>query len=932
MLARTCPRNRHVKQPPNAQIDSHPRPMDHTPKAAPHLPLEPLPRPTSNPPPMAKTSDPLATPMMQQYLATKAEHPDCLLFMRMGDFFELFLDDAREAAQLLGITLTSRNKNEDNEIPMAGVPHHSLQGHLPKLLAAGRKVAIMDQLEDPAQAKGLVKRGLTRIITAGTLIDEDVLDDASANLLVAVTALDGLLGLAALDVSTGRFTVEEADGPAQLALALARLQPAELLLPEALYTEQLESQLQPLFGNSPIPPLASLPAYAWQHEEAVRSLCERLKVAKLEGFGISAAETHLPAAAAAVWRYAAMQACNELNHIHDLRRLYHGEHLVLDSVCRRNLDLLRAADGSRHGTLFQAVNRCRTAPGARLLDDWLARPLASLEPIRARHESVAFLLAEDGLREDLREQLAEVYDLERLLARVSTGRCNGRDLVQLGGTIQAAAACADRLIEEQLPPLLARLQRHLAPHRDLAEQLRNTLVEVPPLTVQEGGMIREGIDAEIDELRSLKQDAGTWLANYQAVEAERSGIPRIKVGYNKVFGYYLEVSRAHADKVPDNFVRKQTLVNAERYITPELKEYEDRALGAEDRIRAREYELFLGLRQTAEDALVELHQAAEALAQLDVLAGLAETARRGDWCCPTVDESRIIQLDGARHPVVERVIGREAFIANDVTLDGQAQLGPRLGLITGPNMAGKSTYIRQVALAVILAQAGSFVPAAEARIGLVDRLFTRIGAGDELAQGMSTFMVEMAETAAILSGASCRSLVVLDEVGRGTSTFDGVSLAWAITEHLHDQIGCRCLFATHYHELTDLADDRDGIANLTVAVSEQDNQVAFLHRIVPGAATKSYGLHVAKLAGVPTTVITRAQAVLGTLECNNVTLTETEAHPPRQVHEQPMQLSLFAPGGDSQTLKRLKALNVDEVSPRTALDLLYELQQAAKAE
>jgi DNA mismatch repair protein MutS len=893
---------------------------------------------------MAKTAaSPLETPMMRQYLEVKAERPDCVVLMRMGDFYEAFLEDAQELSRVCGVALTSRNKDSDRPIAMAGVPHHSLAMHLPKLLAAGKRVAVVDQLEDPKDAKGLVKRGLTRVITPGTVIDE--VEAPSANHLVALTGVEGAIGVAALDVSTGRFTVEEATTPAQLALALGRLQPAELVVPEELrdVPEALARLAQAL---QPLPILSTLPPYAWKPADARRYLGERLRVASLDGFGVGVAEDHLAAAAAAALRYAegALRVGHDaksgapattLAHVRSLTRLHHAEHLVLDASCRRNLDLLRnSRDGGREGTLLAAIDRTKTAPGARLLADWLSRPLARAEPIAARHDAVELLVGDDALRGEARELLAEVYDLERLLARIATGRVNARDLVQLSRSLMAAERVGATMSAKALPALLAQAASAVAPDRELAAELARVLVDDPPLAIGEGGLVRDGIDAELDELRTIKADAGAWLAAYQAREAERCGLPKLKVGYNKVFGYYIEISKANGEKVPPHFIRKQTLVGAERYITPELKEYEDKALGAEDRIRARELALFGVLRERAAAAVGGLQRCAEALAAIDVCAGLAEAARTGGWCRPTVDDSLELALAEARHPVVEQSIGRSGFVPNDARLLAASSdpAAPRLAVITGPNMAGKSTYIRQVALAVILAQAGSFVPAASARVGVVDRVFTRVGAGDELARNLSTFMVEMAETAAILNHATRRSLVVLDEVGRGTSTFDGVSLAWAITEHLHDRIGCRALFATHYHELVDLAEDRPGIANLTVAVAEQDEDVVFLHRIVPGGATKSYGIHVARLAGVPAPVVARAREVLSTLEQLNLSLAERERPAARATAgPAPLQLTLFQ-AHESATLQQLKSLDLDQLTPRQALDLLYQLKTTAQAE
>ena len=887
------------------------------------------------------------TPMMRQYLAVKEQQPDAILLMRMGDFYEAFLKDAEDLARLGGVTLTCRNRDDANPIPMAGIPHHQLDNYLPKLIAAGRRVAVMDQLEDPATAKEdgrtLVKRGLTRLITPGTLVDERQLDPGTANRLVTLTGVDPEVqpvGIAALDVSTGRFTVEEAATPQALAVALARLSPAELVLPDTA-REQAEA-LAIAFAPAIVPPIAYLAAWAWKPADARRQLCDRLGVASLDGFDLGPGHDQLCAAAAAALRYAGMtltagaaDAPTSLSHIRTLTRLRAQGGLVLDATCRRNLDLLRnSRDGTRAGTLLSVVDRTKTAPGARLLADWLARPLAEVAPISDRQDAVAALVAEDTLRTDVRESLGRIYDLERLVARVATGRAHARDLVHLATSLEAAEAVGRLLTGKILPPLLAEAIIAAGGAPDLAAEIRTMLVEEPPLAISEGGVIRDGVDTQVDECRSLKRDAGAWLAAYQAKEGEALGLKTLKVGYNQIFGYYIELPKVASQRAPAHFVRKQTLVNAERYITPELKEYEDKALHAEDRLRARELALFTALRERAEAAIPALQSVASALALIDVCAGLAETARLGGWCRPVVDDSTALEFADARHPVVEASLGRGRFVANGCALDAAAT--PKLIILTGPNMAGKSTWIRQVAVAVILAQAGSFVPAASARIGLVDRVFTRVGAGDELARNLSTFMVEMAETAAILHHATKRSLVVLDEVGRGTSTFDGLSLAWAICEHLHDRIACRTLFATHYHELTDLEAERPGIANHHVAVAERDGEVAFLHRILPGPATKSYGIHVARLAGVPATVVTRAKEVLAALEQLNTDLTASGAHvaPPTQttvIPSKPVQLTLFGPAF-SPTLDRLKGLDVDNLSPRQALALLGELQAQAKSE
>jgi len=886
--------------------------------------------------------------MMRQYLEVKAEHPEALLLMRMGDFYEAFLDDAKILARVGGIALTSRDKDAAEPMPMAGIPHHQLQNYLPRLLAGGLRVAIMDQLEDPAQAKGLVKRGLTRVITPGTLIDEDTLPQGAANHLVAITGIAGAVGVAALDVSTGRFTVELAADRAALVLALARLAPAELLVPED-GRSAATAELPGLCAPGVVPPWTTVPGFAWKPAEARRHLCERLKVGSLDSFGIGPSEDLLASAAAAALRYAEgalkardADAARGLAHIRGIVRVLPGGHLVLDATCRRNLELLKnSRDGGREGTLVAAIDRTRSAPGARLLAEWLARPLATMGPIQARQDAITWLMERDAVRAAVREALSAVYDLERLVARIATGRANARDLVHLAATL-AAAQQVRAALGEDLRGILALAAEDAAGDPALAAEISRMLVDDPPLAISEGGLLRDGVDPELDELRQIKADAGAWLAEYQAREAAACGLPKLKVGFNNVFGYYIELSRAYADKVPPHFVRKQTLVGTERYITPELKEYEDKALGAEDRIRAVELRRFTALRGLAEAAIPALQTCASALAIIDVLAGLAELARTQGWCRPVVDESLMLELKAARHPVVEAVVGRGRFVPNDVALSANDRTTgrpddrttARLAVITGPNMAGKSTYIRQVAICVILAHCGACVPAAAAHIGLVDRVFTRVGAGDELARGQSTFMVEMSETAAILRHATARSLVILDEVGRGTSTFDGVSLAWAITEHLYDRIACRTLFATHYHELTDLAADRPGIGNLRVAVAEQDDDVAFLHRIEPGAAAKSYGIHVARLAGVPATVVGRAREVLATLEQLNGNLTEREGHAtaaPLPRVTQPVQLTLFH-GIESPTLQRLKGLDLDDLTPRQAATLLAELQRTARGE
>ncbi|MCS6970839.1 MAG: DNA mismatch repair protein MutS [Planctomycetota bacterium] len=873
---------------------------------------------------------PAETPMLRQYQEARAAHPEALVLMRMGDFYEAFFDCAQELARVLGVALTSRNKDDPEPVPMAGIPHHSLPQHLPKLLAAGRPVAIVEQLEDPAQAKGLVRRGLTRLVTPGTLIDEQGLAATVANWLVALTGLSAPLGIAALDVSTGRFTVEEADDAHELAESLARLQPVELLLPASVRERpDCTATLAALLPTPP--PVAALPDPLWDAADGRRFLCQALGVHTLSGFDIGDGDARLVSAAAAALRYAAgalRMGCEggaaSLGHIRSIQRMRRTRHLVLDAACRSQLELVRQArDGGRAGSLLAAIDRTCTAAGARMLAEWLASPLAEAAAIARRLDAVAWLVADDRRRGALRRALSESYDAERLLARIATGRANARDLVQLASTLAAAERVAALVAEG--PALLAEAAATLRPCPELAADIARTLVDAPPPSLTDGGMVRDGVDAELDAARAWARDADRWLAAYQEREAQATGL-RLKVGYNSVFGYYIELPRAAAARAPARFIRKQTLVNAERYITPELKEFEERALSAESRAKQRELQIFTELRQRADAAMPALAACAQALATVDVLAAFAELARNNEWCRPELVAEPVIELSASRHPVVEHALGRERFVPNDCCLDATAQRGPRLAVITGPNMAGKSTFIRQVALAVILAQAGSFVPARAARIGLCDRIFTRIGAGDELARQRSTFMVEMCETATILHHATARSLVVLDEVGRGTSTFDGLALAWAITEHLHDRVGCRTLFATHYHELTDLASDRPGIANWTVEVAAHDDAVVFLHRIVPGAARQSYGIQVAQLAGIPPAVIARAREVLESLERLNAELLEGERESARR--RGATQLTLWhALAVEHPVVARLRALDLDAISPRQALAILEELQR-----
>jgi DNA mismatch repair protein MutS len=793
------------------------------------------------------------TPMMQQYQEAKQRHPDALLLFRMGDFYELFFEDAEVGARVLQLTLTSRDK----QVPMAGFPHHSLEHHLRRLLAAGYRAAICEQVEDPALAKGLVKREVVRVVTAGTITDDALLDPARPNLLVAVVAEGDTAGVSWVDSSTGEW--HAADVPlSRLADELARLEAVECLLPEDA-PERLLRAVKPLRDGLQATPR---PAWTFDPRSSREALHRHFGVRTLEGFGFSD-EAPCLRAAGALLQYLGETLKASLGHLRRLQPHRPGDVLVLDAVTRRSLELTRTLrEERREGSLLAAVDRTVTALGARLLHDWLLAPLASKDRIEARLDAVAELKGEAAFRGKARDLLGGVLDLARLTSRASTGRASPRDLAAVASTL-ALLPAVKALLSARKAKLLAELESRLELCADIRGELEKALVEQPPLSPREGGLIRPGCHAELDRLRDLSRGGKEWIAQFQAREIERTGISSLKVGFNKVFGYYLEVTHTHQHKIPADYQRKQTLKGAERYITPDLKQYEDQVLRAEEQSQALEYEIFLGLRDRVAAQAARLLQTAEVLAELDALAGLAELADREGYTRPEIVEASVLELSQGRHPVLAQLLPAGTFVPNDTSLGGEHGT---LLLITGPNMSGKSTYIRQAAALTLLAHVGSFVPAERARVGLTDRIFTRVGASDELTRGQSTFMVEMTETANILNNATPRSLVILDEIGRGTSTYDGLAIAWAVVEHLHNAVACRTLFATHYHELTQLAESLAGFRNCNAQVHEENGEVIFLHRIGPGAADRSYGVHVAQLAGVPSPVLERAKAVLHQLE------------------------------------------------------------------
>ena len=853
------------------------------------------------------------TPLMQQYRDVKARHPDTILFFRMGDFYEMFEDDARLAARELGLTLTSRNNGGASEVPLAGVPVKAATDYLRRLIANGHRVAICEQVEDPKLAKGLVRREVVETLSPGAVLAEDWLERNRNNYLVALDRRGPVTGLAALDLTTGELVLETVER-SELPAALARYEAPELVVadgdPEAIPGAEA--------------PRAVTRREAWEFDPALarEDLARVFSLGSLDGLGIEAGDAPALGAAGALLRYARELKPGGLPHLARPRVLRRGDVVPLDEMTRRNLELvepLRA--GVTGATLLETIDRTLTPMGGRLLRRWVLAPLVDPAAINARLDAVAVLAGDDRGRDRMREALDGVRDLERLATRAAMGRATPRDLGGLRASIERlpdAKAALDGLLGRERAGLLDAAANEFDLLADLGAELARALVDHPPAALGEGDAIRSGYDPALDALKDARDGGKQYIAGLQARERERTGIGSLKVGFNRVFGYYLEVTRPNLDQVPVHYERRQTLTGAERFVTPELKEYEATVLGAEDRIGAREAELVDGLRRRIGEAVGRVQRTAGVLARLDVWSAFADLARRERYVRPTVDDGFELRLEGSRHPVVERMMPREAFIPNDVTLDAAG----RVILLTGPNMAGKSTLLRQVGLCVLLAQVGSFVPCTAARIGAVDRLFTRVGASDNLVRGQSTFMVEMSETSAILHGATMRSLVLLDEIGRGTSTYDGVAIAWAVTECLHNAIGCKTIFATHYHELTQLTEELAHARNFNVAVREAGEAIVFLHRLEPGGADRSYGIHVGRLAGLPAPVVHRAWQVLKLLEAGHHV---ADRRPPPAPDA--AQLGLFREGGEPATephplLDELAHLDVNALSPLDALNRL----------
>ena len=841
------------------------------------------------------------TPIMQQYLRIKAQHPDMLLFYRMGDFYELFFEDARRGAELLDIALTARGRANGEPIPMAGVPVHALDTYLARLVRAGEAAAICEQIGDPATSRGPVEREVTRIVTPGTLTDDVLLDRDGELPLAAVHPHEGGFGVAVLDLSTGRFACLHVGGEEALATELQRIRPAELLAGEAAHLPAALAESSALRRVSP---------WHFDPDSAHRQLCRQFGTRDLSGFGLDREHPALPAAGCLL-QYAGETQRRTLPHIRSIRLERQSDSVVLDALTQRNLEILESLSGEGRYTLAGVLDRCATAMGSRLLRRWLVRPLRDRQALRLRLQCVSALI--DGAAgESLRRPLREIGDLERILARVALRSARPRDLAQLRASLAVLPELRERggAVDS---PLLDRLLRSVEPFPDLHARLARAIVETPPLLLRDGGVIAPGFDPELDEQRSLADDSGSLLHEIEERERARTGIAGLRVGFNRVHGYYVEVGRNHADRVPAGYARRQTLKHAERYITEELKRFEDRVLGARERALAREKALYEMLLDELCACLPELQDCAGAVAEIDVLTNLAERSDALDYRAPELCEEERIHIEGGRHPVVERAL-EIPFVANDLRL-GEEE---RMWMITGPNMGGKSTFMRQSALIVLLAHTGCFVPAERACIGPVDRIFTRIGAADDVAGGRSTFMVEMSETANILHNASPRSLVLLDEVGRGTSTYDGLSLAWACASHLAGKIGCLTLFATHYFELTELSRHFPAIANVHLDAVEHGREIVFMYRVRPGPANRSYGLQVAALAGVPGEVIENARRMLSELEGDR---------PRARGAPRERQYRLFdAPPPRHPAMDRLRGLSPDEMSPRQALEALYELK------
>ena len=870
------------------------------------------------------------TPMMQQYLETKAQYKDCILFYRLGDFYEMFFDDAITVSRELELTLTGKDCGLEERAPMCGVPYHAVDTYLNRLVAKGYKVAIGEQMEDPKLAKGLVKREVIRVVTPGTNINPLALDEEKNNYIMCIVYMADRFGVSIADISTGDYLVTEVDSERKLFDEITKFAPSEIICNESFLVSGMDLEdLKNRLGIS----LSSLESWYFDDEMCKKTLMEHFQVGTLQGLGIGDYSCGT-IAAGALLKYLMETQKTSISNLTRLLPYVTGKYMIIDSSTRRNLELCETLrEKQKRGSLLWVLDKTKTAMGARKLRSYIEQPLIDKEEIEKRLDAVEELKDNAISREEIREYLNPIYDLERLISKISYKSANPRDLVAFKTSLTMLPHIK-YLIQGFSGTLLKEVEEQMDSLEDLCELLEKSIVEDPPILIKEGGIIKEGYNEEIDKLRNAKTEGKTWLAELEAKEREKTGIKNLRIKYNKVFGYYLEVTNSYKDLVPDYYTRKQTLTNAERYITPELKELEDMILGAEDKLFSLEYDLFGEIRDKIAGEIVRIQATARAVALIDVFASLAVVSEHNQYVRPKINEKGLIDIKAGRHPVVEKMITNDMFIANDTFLDNGAH---RISIITGPNMAGKSTYMRQTALIVLMAQIGSFVPASSANIGIVDRIFTRVGASDDLASGQSTFMVEMTEVANILRNATSRSLLVLDEIGRGTSTFDGLSIAWAVVEHISNPklLGAKTLFATHYHELTELEGKLSGVNNYCIAVKEKGDDIVFLRKIVKGGADRSYGIQVAKLAGVPDSVITRAKELAEELGDADITakareISATGAKPKQKKKKYDQvdleQMSLFDTVSDQDILQELNEVDVSTMTPVEALNTIYRLQ------
>lgn len=879
------------------------------------------------------------TPMMQQYIETKEKYKDCILFYRLGDFYEMFYEDALTASKELEITLTGKSCGQEEKAPMCGVPYHAVESYLNKLVRKGYRVAICEQVEDAKQTKGIVKREVIRIVTPGTNLNASALEESRNNYLMSIVYLDDIYGISIADISTGDYYVTQVSSLRALLDEITKYSPAEIICNHAFYVsgadiEDMRERLSIV--------VTALDSWYFDDMSCQNVLKEHFKISQLEGLGITDYECGV-IAAGSLLQYLYETQKSTLEHMTKLIPYSTGRFMVLDTSTRRNLELVETLrEKQKRGSLLWVLDRTKTAMGARTLRSYIEQPLIAKEEIIRRQDAVQELLKDMITREELREYLQPIYDMERLIGRISYKTANPRDLTAFQSSISMLPHIK-LLLQNMNSSLLREIDTDMDALTDLSDLIERSIIDEPPISTRDGGMIREGFHAEIDKLRQAKTEGKNWLAKLETEERERTGIKGLKIKYNRIFGYYLEVTNSYKNMVPDDYVRKQTMSNAERFSTPRLKELEEMILGAEDRLISLEYEVFCEIREKIAAEVVRIQLTAKAVAKLDVFASLACVAEQNQYIRPKLNEKGLIDIKGGRHPVVERMIPNDMFVANDVYLDNHNN---RISIITGPNMAGKSTYMRQAALIVLMAQIGSFVPADSANIGICDRIFTRVGASDDLASGQSTFMVEMTEVANILRNATVNSLLILDEIGRGTSTFDGLSIAWAVVEHISNPklLGAKTLFATHYHELTELEGTLGGVNNYCIAVKEQGDNIVFLRKIVKGGADKSYGIQVAKLAGVPDSVIARAKELVEELSDADITArakeiaacgvsarqTKTSKKPAKLDEVDMAQMSLFDTVKDDAILTELKELDISNVTPLEALNILYGLQNKIK--